>query len=210
MAAPSHGAPVYTALRKKRRAADRRMARRAGAAYIPAMTPTGTPAARPPRRRLEAVEAHSHDHCEGHGRHLDNLRLTPGRQVILDMLCEAGRPLGAYEMIDRLADASGRRPAPISVYRALDYLLENGLVHRLATRNAYLACGHRHERSDPVVFLICDACGRAEEATSAGLGDSLSAVASGAGFGARTAMIELAGVCADCRAGAPATQTQES
>jgi Fur family zinc uptake transcriptional regulator len=177
-------------------------------AYIPPMDPTEPSNGRAARRRMgerngaasSGAAHHSHDHCEGHGQHLDKLRLTPGRQVILDMLCAAGRPLGAYEMIDKLADENGRRPAPISVYRALDYLLENGLVHRLATRNAYLACGHRHHQSEPVVFLICETCGKAEEATSTGLDDSLAAVTASSRFKPRAAMIEIAGVCAACAA----------
>ncbi|MDB5570208.1 MAG: Fe2+/Zn2+ uptake regulation protein-like protein [Hyphomicrobiales bacterium] len=158
------------------------------------------PSLKPPRRSLSAPAAHSHDHCEGHGEHVHGLKLTPGRRAILDMLCEAGKPLGAYEMIDRLADPNGRRPAPITVYRALDYLLENGLVHRLATRNAYLACGHRHDEADPVVFLICDLCGRAQEATSHDVGDSLARVSQTSGFQRRTEMIEIAGACAACAA----------
>ena len=186
------------------------MAHRPGRAYIPAMDPTPPFSGRTTRRRMgersdaahggdtAAAGHHSHDHCEGHGQHLEKLRLTPGRQVILDMLCAAGRPLGAYEMIDKLADENGRRPAPISVYRALDYLLENGLVHRLATRNAYLACGHRHDQSEPVVFLICETCGKAEEATSTGIDDSLSAVTASSRFKPRAAMIEIAGVCSAC------------
>ncbi|MEI2734956.1 MAG: transcriptional repressor [Rhodoblastus sp.] len=93
-------------------------------------------------------------------------RLTPGRKAVLDILESARRPIGAYEMIDILAASAGRRPAPTQVYRALDFLVEQGLVHRLASRNAYLACGHGHEASEPVAFLICDGCGHVDEATS--------------------------------------------
>ena len=62
----------------------------------------------------------------------NKISLTPGRRRILEILACEGRPLGAYEMIDRVAQATGKRPAPISIYRALDFLLENSLVHRLA------------------------------------------------------------------------------
>lgn len=154
----------------------------------------------------EHAHTHAHDHghtqdhaaCEGHGAHVGGLNLTPGRRSILDMLCAAGKPLGAYEMIDRLVDARGRRPAPISVYRALDYLLENGLVHRLATRNAFLACAHRHKASDPTVFLICEACGRVDETTSSSVGAGLQALSSGLGFAANAQVIEVSGLCAAC------------
>jgi Fur family transcriptional regulator, zinc uptake regulator len=152
------------------------------------------------RGRRRAGAAHDHSHCEGHGAHLAGLNLTPGRQAILDMLCAAGKPLGAYEMIDRLVDANGRRPAPISVYPALDYLVENGLVHRLATRNAFLACAHRHKGADPIVFLICEACGKVEETASSSLGASLLALSSSHDFKPNSQMIEISGVCAACAA----------
>ena len=126
--------------------------------------------------------------------------LTPSRQRVLDELCAAARPVGAYEMIDRLAVATGKRPAPISVYRALDFLVDNGLVHRLASRNAFLACGHGHDARDPVVFLICDDCGAVSEETSTSMSSSLAALASHAGFTSRAHVIELAGRCVKCKA----------
>lgn len=159
------------------------------------MTPT---ASTNRRTRQRAADAHDHTHCEGHGSHVHGLNLTPGRQAILDMLCQAAKPLGAYEMIDRLVDENGRRPAPISVYRALDYLVENGLVHRLATRNAFLACGHRHKGSEPTVFLICDRCGRVDESASVPVGEGLHALARDMGFAPHAQVIEVSGVCADC------------
>ena len=65
-------------------------------------------------------------------------RLTPIRRRVLEVLLENHNPLGAYEIMDRAA-ASGTRPAPITVYRALDFLRENGLVHRIESRNAFVA-----------------------------------------------------------------------
>ncbi len=144
--------------------------------------------------------AHSHRH--DHGEDAERLRreLTPGRRRILDVLETAGQPLGAYEMIDRIADLSGKRPAPISIYRALDFLVENGLAHRLASRNAFLACDHGHEASDPVAFLICDTCGAVAEATSEPMQRSLEAVAQQVGFSPRSRVIEVTGTCAACQA----------
>src|SRR5436309_16107999 len=107
-----------------------------------------------------------HPHHDHH-----HARLTPGRRRALDVLEAAGKPLGAYDMMELLGK-DGRRPAPISVYRALDFLVEHGYVHRLASRNAFLACSHRHHHHDPVAFLICDHCGRVHEATSAKLATS--------------------------------------
>src|ERR1700676_4282437 len=68
-------------------------------------------------------------------------KFTPIRRQVLQALLSSHRPLGAYEVIDELAKTMPR-PAPITVYRALDFLMENGLVHRIESRNAYLACSH--------------------------------------------------------------------
>ena len=111
-------------------------------------------------------------------------RLTPQRRAVLEALIEAGGPCGAYDLIERLRARTGRAPAPIVVYRALDFLRELGLIHRLETLNALLACPHRHESAERVVFLICETCRRVEEAVSAPLNDALHA---------------LAGACALCR-----------
>ncbi|MEA2832729.1 MAG: Fur family transcriptional regulator, zinc uptake regulator [Methylobacteriaceae bacterium] len=136
-------------------------------------------------------QAHPHDHAH-------SAKLTPGRRRALDVLEAAGKPLGAYDMMELLGK-DGRRPAPISVYRALDFLVEHGYVHRLASRNAFLACAHRHKAHDPVAFLICDNCGRVDEATSPKLATSLGEVAEKSGFIPRAEVIEIAGRCSQCR-----------
>ncbi|MDB5507879.1 MAG: Fur family transcriptional regulator [Hyphomicrobiales bacterium] len=143
----------------------------------------------------------AHDGCaHAHG----HIRLTPARQLVLDKLCAAGRPVGAYDMIDLVADETGKRPAPVSIYRALDFLLENGLVHRLASRNAFMACAHRHERSATVAFLICESCGKVREATSADVAGSLEGLAAETGFHPKSQVIELTGICRDCAGSAAA------
>lgn len=124
--------------------------------------------------------------------------LTPARRAALDILTKANRPVGAYEMIDLLADEKGKRPAPISVYRALGYLLDQGLAHRLASRNAFVVCGHSHEAGEPVIFLICDECGEVSEATSPEATRGLAALTTAAGFEPRTRVIEIAGLCGRC------------
>ena len=92
-------------------------------------------------------------------------RLTPIRRRVLEALLASHQPLGAYELIDRLA-VRGARPAPITIYRALDFLREQGLVHRIESRNAFIACVQNHGSGDPVVFLICEKCGTVGEAAS--------------------------------------------
>src|ERR1051325_1200382 len=78
-------------------------------------------------------------------------RLTPMRRRVVEGLSASQKPLGAYEIMDQVA-RSGPRPAPITVYRALDFLRENGLVHRIESRNAFVACGRNHG-SDPLVAV---------------------------------------------------------
>lgn len=126
--------------------------------------------------------------------------LTPARQRALEILTDAGRPVGAYEMIELMADAKGKRPAPITVYRALGYLLDNGLAHRLASKNAFVICGHAHGAEEPVIFLICEQCGEVKEATSPALAAELGALAVAAGFKPRTRVVEIAGRCERCAA----------
>src|SRR3979490_3492568 len=108
---------------------------------------------------------HDHDRCAADAlRHAEQVcadrtqKFTPIRRRVLQALLSSHRPLGAYEVIDELAK-SMPRPAPITVYRALDFLMENGLVHRIESRNAFLACAHDHEPTAMGAVLICDRCG---------------------------------------------------
>jgi Fur family zinc uptake transcriptional regulator len=128
-----------------------------------------------------------------------NERLTPIRRNVLEALLSSHQPLGAYELIDRLAERGGR-PAPITIYRALDFLREQGLVHRIESRNAFIACVHNHDSGDPVVFLICEKCGAVGEATGSAVADSIRTASRAAGFTAKTPVIEISGICAHCKA----------
>ena len=126
-------------------------------------------------------------------------RLTPIRRRVLEALLASHAPLGAYELIDRLA-VRGARPAPITIYRALDFLREQGLVHRIESRNAFIACVQDHESGDPVVFLICEQCGTVGEAASAAVADTIKSASRAAGFTPKTPVIEISGICAHCQA----------
>jgi Fur family zinc uptake transcriptional regulator len=148
---------------------------------------------------------HDHARCTADAlKHAETLctqraqRLTPIRRQVLELLLESHKPLGAYEIMDRAA-ANGGRPAPITIYRALDFLRDNGLVHRIESRNAFVACVHNHDSDDLVVFLICEHCGAVGEAPSAAVADQLKAAARSAGFTPKAPVIEIGGVCAHCR-----------
>src|SRR5262249_48292860 len=110
------------------------------------------------------------------------------------------KPLGACEIMDQVA-RGGPRPAPITVYRALDFLRGNGLVHRIESRNAFVACGRNHGADALVAFLICERCGAVGEAPAAAIGQSLVAAARSAGFTPNLSVIEIPGTCAHCRKG---------
>src|SRR6266480_657963 len=119
------------------------------------------------------------------------------RAQVLEALLTSHRPLGAYEIIDRLQQKN--RPAPITVYRALEFLRENGLVHRIESRNAFVACVHNHSAAALVVFLICECCGAVGEASSEDVTATLTSAARAAGFTPKSPVIEVTGICAHCR-----------
>jgi Fur family transcriptional regulator, zinc uptake regulator len=160
---------------------------------------------RPPRPVFPAPD-HDHDRCSNDAMAVAEAvclergqRLTTIRRKVLDELLASHKPLGAYEIIDRIA-LRGARPAPITAYRALEFLRENGLVHRIESRNAFIACVHNHVAGAPVVFLICENCGAVGEASSAELAVTLTSAARAAGFTPKSPVIEITGVCTHCRA----------
>ena len=149
---------------------------------------------------------HDHDRCAADAlSHAEQVcekraqKFTPIRRQVLQALLSSHRPLGAYEVIEELAK-SMPRPAPITVYRALDFLMENGLVHRIESRNAYLACAHDHDTAAMVAFLICDACGSVGEIPGVPMAQSLNAAARATGFAPKLSVVEITGVCAHCQA----------
>lgn len=126
-------------------------------------------------------------------------KFTPIRRQVLGALLSSHRPLGAYEVIDELAKSMAR-PAPITVYRALDFLMANGLVHRIESRNAYLACAaHDHDSTSAVAFLICERCGLVGEIPSASFARELNAAARASGFAPKLSVVEITGVCTHCQ-----------
>ena len=148
---------------------------------------------------------HDHDRCTADGiSHAEQVckaraqKFTPIRRQVLQALLSSHRPLGAYEVIDELAKAMPR-PAPITVYRALDFLMENGLVHRIESRNAYLACAHDHDAAAMVAFLICDQCGSVGEIPANLVAQGVNAAARASGFAPKMSVVEIAGTCAHCR-----------
>ncbi len=123
------------------------------------------------------------------------LRLTPIRRRVFEVLLGAAKPLGAYDLADALA-SQGRRMAPITVYRALDFLIEQGLVHRLASRNAYITSPNSHGTT---AFLICEACGEVTEITCSDVADTVRRVLTEQGYRPLARALEITGRCLHCQ-----------
>lgn len=125
------------------------------------------------------------------------VRLTPVRRRALEILLEEHRALGAYEVLEKLAaDGFGKQP-PVA-YRALDFLVEQGLAHRIRRLNAFTACTRPGDVHAPV-FLICTACDAVAEAPGAAVRAALEAAADGIGFQVARANVEAIGLCPSCR-----------
>ncbi len=147
----------------------------------------------PPSKEITQTLARAEAICRAHG-----VRLTRIRRTVLEALCSSPKPLGAYELADMLA-SNARRMAPITVYRALDFLIEQGLAHRLASRNAYISTVNSDSGRDAVAYLICESCGSVSEGSSAALTGALSDILLRAGFEPRSKVLEVAGHCAHCQ-----------
>ncbi len=124
-------------------------------------------------------------------------RLTPLRRRVLEIIWAGGAPMGAYDILDVLRQ-DGRRGAPPTVYRALDFLLEQGLIHRLATLNAFIGCRHPSDRHGGQ-FLICRHCGQVSELVSPAVEQAIRQEAASCAFEVSSQMVEVLGRCAHCR-----------
>jgi len=149
------------------------------------------------------VEQHHHIHnargfvrevaavCEQRG-----LRLTEIRMQVLELIAAQEKPVKAYDLLDKLKDDRSNA-APPTVYRALDFLLENGFIHKLESINAYVSC-HHPSVAHHVPFLICDVCESATELCDERVARLLGEQAKALGFRARAQTLEVHGVCKDC------------
>ena len=148
---------------------------------------------------LDRAEAH----CAARG-----AKLTELRRQVLALILESPVPLGAYALLDRLKP-SHAGAAPPTVYRALEFLTEHRLVHRIERLNAFIGCnvgcadacdahGHAHDHAHAAQFLICGRCGGVEEIEDDGVRAALAAAARRAGFRPAHATVEVEGTCRAC------------
>src|SRR5580658_1022581 len=132
-------------------------------------------------------------------------RLTDLRRQVLGLILDAEAPTGAYDLLDRLR-TTRHGAAPPTVYRALDFLMEHGLIHRLERLSAFVGCVSHAPGEDAehaAQFLICRACGRVTELEDHELAHALADAAEKLGFTVNTATIEAQGRCAAAAARSP-------
>jgi Fur family zinc uptake transcriptional regulator len=136
--------------------------------------------------------ARAEAHCRATGG-----RLTDIRRRVLELVWASHQPVGAYALLDRLAK-DGTRAQPPTVYRALEFLQEHGLVHRIALLNAYVGCphpGHAHGG----MFLLCKECGMAAELEEGDIASAVAQSAARSGFSVIRQTVEVEGICSACR-----------
>lgn len=158
-----------------------------------------------------AFAEHDHRHCReslrdelARAARARGLRLTPARRRVLELLSEAHRAIGAYELLDRLR-AEGLGSQPPVVYRALDFLIGAGFAHKLERLNAYVACCHpagEAGTAHAACFLICAGCRKVAEIEDEALELAVAQAAAQRGFAMRRTVLEIEGTCPTCR-GAP-------
>ena len=156
----------------------------------------------------KACSHHNHGHCISDAinsaRQLCDergVRLTSLREQVLELVWQSHKPLGAYTLMDMLSEASTRRVAPPTVYRALDFLLEEGLIHRINSLNAFIGCPSPTQKHQSH-FLICQNCSVAVELKSQALNQSIIHAAADSGFSVTSHSIEINGLCPSCQASA--------
>ena len=142
---------------------------------------------------VEDAVAKAHQICSEKG-----VRLTPMRLRILELIWRSHKPIGAYALLDEIK-LEHKSAAPPTVYRALDFLIEHGLVHRIQSLNAFVGCndpGHVHSG----IILICKDCGDALEMDDVKISETIASFTKNLGFQLSTQSIEATGICPVCRA----------
>ncbi len=122
-------------------------------------------------------------------------RFTTLRRKVLELIWQSHRPVKAYDILDNIGDVASAKPP--TVYRALDFLLENRLIHKLNSLNAYVGCSHP-EAHHECYFLVCSSCGDIEECCDAKLARTIAATAKKNHFHPAHTTLEISGECQEC------------
>ena len=143
-------------------------------------------------RCINAAMTRAHDLCIE-----QNARMTTTRESVLRLLWQSHRPLGAYQLQDQLAELLNKPIAPPTVYRAIEFLLQLGLIHRLPSLNAYIGCPFPNSEHSNL-FMICNECGCVAEMADASLNTLLQTACDKTNFELHSQNVELFGVCPQC------------
>lgn len=143
------------------------------------------------KRCVATLLAHAEIQCQAAG-----IRLTQQRRRVLEIIGGSHKATGAYDVLEAM-EKQGQRTAPITVYRALEFLMDAGLVHRISCLNAFVACHHRHGEN-PVQLLICQTCGAVGEMEVPAITSAIQTAAEDAGFAVDEPLVEVKGTCAHC------------
>lgn len=141
-------------------------------------------------------------------------RLTELRELVLELVWQSHKPLGAYQLMDMLRQRYPGNVAPPTVYRALEFLQEQGLVHRLATLNAYIGCSQLQQREHQPSFFICQSCGNAMEINTPRIAQAIREIATqnqflSQDFNSGGNAVEVTGICSNCSRQARAPQQKD-
>ena len=147
---------------------------------------------------------HNHRSCVAHALQAaekicskNGERLTTIRKHVLELICSSHKAIGAYELLDlfRQHDPNAK---PVTIYRALDFLMQVGLVHKIESLNAFIAC-LQAEVQHKSVILICDQCKNAYEIDATPVYESLFALSESVQFKPQCLTLELHGLCVSCQ-----------
>jgi Fur family transcriptional regulator, zinc uptake regulator len=130
--------------------------------------------------------------CTEHG-----AQFTELRRSVLNLILQADAPLTAYQLLDRLKETR-KTAVPPTIYRALDFLMEQGLIHKVERLNAFVPCSDADHTHHAVQFLICKKCGTVAEIEDHSVSKALERAAEKQGFHPSNAVVELDGTCANC------------
>ncbi|NIF22791.1 zinc uptake transcriptional repressor Zur [Candidatus Pantoea multigeneris] len=125
------------------------------------------------------------------------VRLTTQRAEVLRLMAEQQGSISAYDLLDQLR-VSEPQAKPPTVYRALDFLLEQGFIHRVESNNSYVVCHHFEAPAHTSVMLVCDNCAAVTEQQAQGVEKIITSLASQAKFTLRHTVIEAHGLCVKC------------
>ena len=144
-------------------------------------------------RCLNAALSQAQSLCKAQG-----ARFTVSREAVLRLIWQSHKPIGAYQVIEQLSAEQGRQIMPPTVYRALDFLLTQGLIHRITSLNAFIGCPFPSAKHSDL-FMLCSACGSVAECSADNIDQAIATTAAKSGFRVETHTLEIIGLCSQCQ-----------